>query len=208
MNKPEEYISLRSEIISLIEIQNNYIIAMYTITIALITLAIQQKNVWLYLLPYIILFSFQRIISAKKDVMLRIAAYIAVFLDGNLGWEKNYKNIINNTLKKYDEEEKFSKLKNILSGRISSLQLGAVCSVGCILMQVIYIFKKNKWTHLNEFIWQKINFIDMLPIICAILLFCILADWCSGALNSMSVREKYIESLTNYKRKVNSTLNK
>ena len=79
MNKEEEHLSLRSEIISLVEIQNNYIIAMYTITIALITLAIQQKNVWIYLLPYVILFSFQRIILAKRDIMLRIAAYIAVF---------------------------------------------------------------------------------------------------------------------------------
>ena len=202
MNKKEEYLSLRSEIISLVEIQNNYIIAMYTITIALITLAIQQKNVWIYLLPYVILFSFQRIISAKRDIMLRIAAYIAVFLDGDFGWEKNYKDIINNTLNKYENGNRYSKLKNILSGRISSLQLGIICSGTCIIMQMIYIFESNEWIYLNEFTWQKIKFTDMFPIICAVFLFCILADWCRGALKAMVVRDKYIDSLLDYKNKI------
>lgn len=83
-----EYLSLRSEIISLVDIQYNYILAMYTISIALISLAIQQQNEWIFLLPYIVLFSFQRVISAKRNIMIRIAAYIAVFLDEEFGWEK------------------------------------------------------------------------------------------------------------------------
>ena len=139
MNKDSEYMSLRAEIISLVEIQYNYIVTMYTITIAIISLAIQQKNEWLFLLPYIILISFQRVISAKRNVMLRIAAYIAVFLDGDIGWEKNYNEIVNHTLNKHNNTEKFSKLKNVLSGRISSLQLGVVCSAGCIVMRTVHV---------------------------------------------------------------------
>lgn len=191
MNK-EEYISLRSEIISLVNIQCN--------TVAIITLAIQQKNEWIFLLPYIILFSFQRLISAKRNVMLRIAAYIAVFLDGDFGWEKNYSEITDNTLNKHNDKEKFSKFKDIVFGRISSLQLGVVCSVGCIITCVMHIAENKKWYSWSDIMISNISFIEIFPALCAMILFCGLADLCKGALKAMKVRDTYIESLQIYKR--------
>lgn len=143
MKRNEEYSSLRAEIIGIVDIIQNYIIAMYTITIAILTFAIQQQNQWLFLIPYVVLYSFQRIIAVKKDIMVRMAAYIVVFLDGEFGWEKNYSDICKETTFKHNASEKFSKLKNIVSGRISSLQLGAVCSVGCVIMSIYDIFKNG-----------------------------------------------------------------
>lgn len=204
MNKQTEYASLRAEIISLESIQSNYIAGMYTITIAIVTLAIQQQNEWIFLLPYIILFSFQRIITAKKNAMLRIAAYIAVFLDGEFGWEKNYNEIVNNTLNKHNNKEKFSKFKNIISGRISSLQLGLVCSLGCIILSISHILEDKGWKSLDSIEWKNIGFLDMLPVIFAVLLFCGLLDWCKDSLKAIDMRNKYIESLKNYKDEINS----
>lgn len=204
MNKSYEYTSLRAEIISLVEIQYNYILAMYTISIAIISLAIQQQNEWIFLLPYIILFSFQRVISAKRNIMLRIAAYIAVFLDEDFGWEKNYNEIVDNTLNKHNSTEEYSDFKNVYSGRISSLQLGLVCSLGCIVLGVVHILENKGWNSLNNIVLSDISFLDMFPIVCAILLFCGLLDWCKGSLKAMDIRNKYIESLSHYKNTLNS----
>lgn len=199
MTKQEEYISLREEIISVIEIQNNYVIAMYTITVAILGLAIQQKNEWLFLLPYIILFSFQRIISAKKDVMIRLGAYIAVFLDDDFGWEKYYPDIFKETTNKHNDKDSFSKLMNVISGRLASLQLGVVCSVGCVAMCIINGI--NEWKEYSN-ILTDLPVSDVIPIFISILLLAMLQEWCKGALNAMQRREQYIESLESYKRKL------
>lgn len=204
MRKSEEYASLRSEIISLVDIQYNYILAMYTISIAIISLAIQQQNEWIFLLPYVILISFQRVISAKRNIMLRIAAYIAVFLDEDFGWEKNYKDIIDNTLNKHNNKKKFSWLKNIISGRISSLQLGVVCSVGCIIVSINNILENNNWESVRNIIWSDIRLIEMIPVAGAIVLLAYLMDWSRGSVDAMEVRDKYIKSLTQYKNDMES----
>lgn len=198
MNK-EEYNSLRAEILGLINIQNNYIVAMYTITIAILSLAIQQQNEWLFLLPYVILFSFQRIISAKNDGMIRIAAYIAVFLDGEIGWEKNYSEIVNRTTNK--RSDKFSKLLNVISGRISSLQLGVVCSVGCSILSVLKIKESEYGSWANI---ANLRYTYVLPIFCAILLLGSLKEWCKGALKNVSIRDQYIDALKVYRNELES----
>lgn len=200
MNKAEEYASLRSEIISLVDIQYNYILAMYTISVAIISLAIQQQNEWIFLLPYIILISFQRVISAKRNIMLRIAAYIAVFLDGDFGWEKNYNEITNNTLNKHNNKKKFSWIKNILSGRVSSVQLGIVCSVGCVIININHILEKNNWDSIKSISINELRVVELLPTFLAFLLLVIIIHWSSGAVEAMKVREKYIDSLKQYKK--------
>lgn len=190
--KSEEYTSLRNEIMQLVNIQNNYIIAMYTITIAILSLAIQQDNEWLFLLPYIILFSFQRIISVKNDGMLRIAAYIAVFLDEEIGWEKKYNDIVDALKSPY--RSKFSQFMNIISGRISSLQLGLVCSIGCTIFCL-----KNMQFDIYDI--QNVNLWDAFPIVIGVILFFCLQIWCRGTFRNMGVRKEYIDKLEILKKK-------
>lgn len=202
MEKKEEYNSLRAEVLGVIDIIQNYIIAMYTISIAILTFAVQQQNAWLFLLPYVVLFSFQRIIVAKKDIMVRIAAYIAVFLDGDFGWEKNYKEIYENTTVKHNASGQFSNLMNAISGRISSLQIGVVCSLGCLIMNIYSVYEIIQKSTPDTYVLDKISAMDILPSVCAILLLAALKEWCKNSLNSMQRREQYIQSLTAYKNSI------
>lgn len=106
-----EYTMLRQEILDLINIQNNYIIAMYTITITILGIALERQSQVLFLVPYLILFSFQRIISAKKDGMVRIAAYISVYLEKDKeGWESKYEELVAATCEKKTKQKKFFKI--------------------------------------------------------------------------------------------------
>lgn len=188
IGKDTEYTMLKEEVLGLISIQNNYIIAMYTITVTIIAFAIERNNEWLFLLPYIILFSFQRIISAKNDNMVRIAAYIVVFLEDESGWETLYKKVVDKTTVKHNNRLPFSRFMNIVTGRVSTLQLGALCSLGAIITNL----------HNNKVIGtdiREVKFMECLATLASLVLFVMLYYWCKNALKSMSRRETYIESL-------------
>lgn len=161
VTKDSEYTMLKQEIISLVELQNTYIIAMYTITITILGVAFERKSEILFLLPYVVLFSFQRIISVKRDGMLRISSYIAVYLEEGEGWESKYEEIFNRTTRR--SRKRFSKFTNIFIGRISSLQLGLLCSASSIIM---HFYNKIKLLNLNSLELQ-----DVLVVLSSIILF-------------------------------------
>lgn len=202
-----QYASLKAEMQEIVTIQSSYIIAMYTITVAIIGIGLQFDNVWLLLLPYVVLFSFQRIIQAKKDVMLRIAAYISVFLDGPDGFEKNYTKIVKKTTNRFSQKKPYSLFRNIVSGRISSLQLGALCSSLCIIKYLLT--KRDERLLFLHWIenYTQITFIDTLPILAALGLFALLCYKCRDALGSMRDRGNYIRSLKDWKKKRNKKKN-
>lgn len=198
--QPDQYTALKAVMQGIVEIQSNYIIAMYTITVAIIGIGLQFRNEWLLLLPYVVLFSFQRIIQAKKDNSLRVSAYIAVFLDGPDGFERNYEQIVQETTIRFSHGKPFSKIRNIISGRISSLQLGFLCSGLCVIQ---HLFDKNDEEMLfNQWIRNpaEIRFIDTIPVIMAIFLLALLNYRCRYALTSMKDRNNYIYALENWKR--------
>lgn len=87
MNNNEEFSSLRDEIIESITLQNNYIVAMYTIAVTIMVFAIEKNNSVLFLMPYMILFPFQSIINSKRDGMLKMGAYIEVYYGQDFKWE-------------------------------------------------------------------------------------------------------------------------
>lgn len=134
-----EYNALRAEVLNLISIQNTYIIAMYTITVTILGIGLQTQNSLLFLLPYTVLFSFQRTISAKRDGYLRIAAYIAVYLEKGSGWESRYETIVRSIqpVPNSKNNKLLSIGKNIILGRISSLQLGVICSIASIITSLL-----------------------------------------------------------------------
>lgn len=61
-----QYAPLKAEMQEIVAIQSNYIIAMYTITVAIIGIGLQFDNVWLLLLPYVVLFFISENNSGKK----------------------------------------------------------------------------------------------------------------------------------------------
>lgn len=131
-----EYTMLKEEILGTISACDNLVIAMYTITIAVLAIAFETDNYFLFLLPFIILFSFQGVLNRKRDNMVKLAAYIAVYLEEEKGWESK---VVGKT-KIGKKSIKRNKLFDFLLGRSSSMQLGILCA---ILFYVFYI-NENK----------------------------------------------------------------
>ena len=136
-----EYVSLRQEIMNSINACDTYKIAMYTVTVALLSVAFAQGKAIFFLLPYVVIFAFQWAISAKNENNVVLAAYIAVFLEEGQGWESN-----NLELKEKMHNNKTKKLTtpkiiNRLIGRISSAQLGFLCSLLCCIYSIPPFFK-------------------------------------------------------------------
>ena len=81
IDKEIEYGTLRQEILDSITARDNYVIAMYTITTAILCLAFELQNPIIFLMPYIILFAFQNAITSKNENIILLAAYISIYLE-------------------------------------------------------------------------------------------------------------------------------
>lgn len=92
MNLPPEteYNTLRSEIISEMDAQTNLRIAMCTIAVAILSIAIESSSSSLCLAVFLVLIPFRLLIHSKQFGILRLSAYIIVFFERkytNLQWE-------------------------------------------------------------------------------------------------------------------------
>ena len=174
----EEYSALKAEITETVNIQQNYIIAMYTMTAAFIGFAIQYSNLWLFVIAYIVLIPFQRIIDAKKYHKLKLSAILAAY--SNDIWEQHYTHFEDNVFSPTYHRSFFSKFYII---RVSSYHLGALCSALCVLKGILMIL--NTSTVKNPLLYIY------LPSFIAILLFCFIGYWGKSALDSYSVSFLY-----------------
>ena len=68
VNKNDEYTMLRQEILNLITCKENYIIAMNTITVAILCVGFELRNPIVFLAPYVILFAFQNVIKKRMKI--------------------------------------------------------------------------------------------------------------------------------------------
>lgn len=83
---------------------------------------------------------------------------------------------------------------DILSGRIAVTQLGLFCSLECIGMSI----------YNNKITLQSIGDADFFDAICicsAIFLFALIKLWCRNASKTMNIRSKYIQNLSEYKKR-------
>ncbi len=192
-----EYSSLRQEILNSINICDTYKIAMYTVTVAIIAIAFSQKNPILFLLPYTAILAFQQAISKKNENTIVIGAYISVFLERGNGWESE--NIELKKIMHDNEWDKTSKPKkpsrhNVrlidkLFGRISSCQLGLLCSTLCLVYALIEL-------------WSAKSFIDYvrpsIAIVFAIVLYICIYEQTKKVLILGEKKQQYIANLNNY----------
>lgn len=190
-NKEAEYSTLRQEILDSITARDNYIMAMYTITTAILCVAFELENPILFLLPYIILFAFQNTIASKNENMIVLAAYISVYLEEGKGWESQ-----NIALKDIMHEgASFHRPRSIWSrlvGRIGSVQLGMLCSISCIVYAVIEMLTASQTLEVIE------------PAICvvlAIILYILIRIQTKDVLKLGKRRKVYIENLHKAKAK-------
>lgn len=196
IDKQTEYSTLRQEILDSITSRDNYIMAMYTITVAILCVAFELQNPILFLIPYVILFAFQNSIAAKNENMIVLATYIAVYLEDGCGWESN-----NFELKKIMQEgASFKRPRSIwkfLMGRIGSVQLGLLCSISCIAYAAQEIMTAFKVTELIK---------PGICIILAIVLYILIRVQTKDALKLGKRRKVYIENLRKAKEKEELTL--
>ena len=139
MNKDCEYTSLRQEILDAINACDAYNIAMYTITITILGVALETNNPLLFLLPYVVLFPFQRAINKKKDSTIRLGAYISVFYESGDGWESRAM-FYNAAMNRGVNKPKGESLLNRIAGRIGSFQLAMLCSALCMITSAFQFF--------------------------------------------------------------------
>ena len=190
IDKEAEYGALRQEILDTINARDNYVIAMYTITIAIMCAAFELENTILFLLPYVILYAFQNTIATKSENMIVLGSYIAVCLEEGEGWESK-----NAEIKKIMGTSKlFKRPEGILAkliGRIGSVQLGLLCSLFCVVYSV------------KELIFATSAAEMIRPgccIIVAIVLYRLICVQTKDVFNAWRRRKVYIDSLNNYEK--------
>lgn len=191
MDKQSEYSSLRDEMLNLDNKKSNYILALYTITIFIF--AIESNKSIFFLLPYIVLFPFQRQILSIRDGCIRIAAYIAVYLEEGEGWESNYEEILEYTRIKSNNYVN-SKMIDVLTGRVAVSQIGFICSSACVIMCLYNIIIKK-----DNIIFNTIY------IFCGIILYVLVKLLCKNAMNTMVTRKTYIDNLKKHKKQCDET---
>lgn len=81
---PEEYSAIKAEINGLEAIINTYIIAMVTVAATIIGWGLDKQNSWLYLLAYMIIFSFQRVIDQKRRQSVKLSSFLAVYANDTM----------------------------------------------------------------------------------------------------------------------------
>lgn len=90
--KPEEYSSLRTEILQEINGTQNYKVFLYTITITIFGFSFNNiKNIdtIIFMLPVLITIFIQNICNNKLKAIIKISSYIIVFAETNTyEWEK------------------------------------------------------------------------------------------------------------------------
>lgn len=190
IDKDVEYGALRQEIHDAINARDNYIMAMYTITTAILCVAFELENTILFLIPYVILYSFQNTIATKNENMIVLGSYIAVCLEEGGGWESK-----NEELKKIMGTSKmFKRHEGILAklvGRIGSVQLGLLCSISCILYAI-------KDLLLASGVGDMIR-----PVCCIILAVVLYRIICVQTKTVFSLRQRrkvYVDSLNAYEK--------
>lgn len=183
MDKNTEYTMLKQEIINTSDIIINITIAMYTISISIFVFAFEFGNYFIFLLTYMILFSFQNMINRKKDGINRLAAYIAVYLEEGNGWESM---LSDNMLvfRAYDKKLMTnSRLWNFLIGRTNATQLG--------LFSTVFFFS----SYIPKVNWQAVTIADYSLMCVSVILLFLLFMSNKREFSNVSMRELYIQRL-------------
>lgn len=180
MDKNTEYTMLKQEIINTSDTITNITIAMYTISISIFVFAFEFGNCLIFLLPYMILFSFQNIINRKKDGINRIAAYIAVYIETGNEWESM---LSDNMLVFRAHDKKLmanNRLWNFLIGRTNATQLG-------LFSTVFFLIR-----YIPQVDWNAVTMVDYSLICLSVVLLFLLFISNKRELSNMSTRELYI----------------
>lgn len=146
MDKKEEYLMLREEILHLDTIINNTINFFYIFIASYIAFALKQGDTIFLLLSYMIIFPAYLIVLSKMQGMCKIASYLYVFhekLDNTtFKWERR--------ISKYREKNKDAIFSYIISSHFPFLLVS--------LSVMILFFYNTKWKEICK-IYESIKVI-------------------------------------------------
>lgn len=172
MDKKEEYLMLREEIMMSMEVVKNYRTMLYTIVVAILAFAFEKENPWLFLAPFAAILPLYLLAMQQIDSTLRIGAYIYVFLEPytDFKWETN--------LYKYDQMH-----KRQYSTKKSSIDAYVILSMCCIALSIANLDYANiqNWKTWSCIVAQTI--------------LTIFSIWCfkTKHVDYIETKEKYIE---------------
>ena len=157
----EVYNSIRSEIISMEELQRSVWVNMYVLFATLFVLGIEWSH-YLFLVSYIILIPFQCVINNYKWSIIRMSTYIKVFFEDenkDMGWESFH---MSENYVAYDRRIKKS-LTQFL-GRTGAVQLGLLAT-GFFCYRILILSYSS-----SGFVF---SLIDLVLLVISIILFII-----------------------------------
>lgn len=171
-----EYNTLRSEIISQMEMQTNLRIAMYTVSIALFSVAVDKQSPVLCALVFAVIIPFSLIIHSKQISIMRASAYIIVYFERkytNLNWETKVTELSNDF-----------KSKNTIMHLLMGFVNYGLSSILGIIIFIFYLLFLKKKTALS------------IIIIVVLLILTLMIDILT---NSLKIRDAYIKEFSKIK---------
>ena len=144
-----EYEMLRNEIMQKIDLVNSLITFTLTTSIAILTFALTNKNSVLCLLPFGIIIPMYIRISYYRSAMVKLSAYIIVFLEKNIddiNWETRNRDLMNHV----DKSEKTIVWK-------AEYYEGVVVSMVCYLLY-FYNYSQGKSIDISLKIYLSLPF--------------------------------------------------
>ena len=132
MDKQIEYEALREEILCSTQVVKHYRSLLYTIVVATLAFAFDKNESVLFLVPFIAIIPIYLLAMHQVDSILRIGAYIYVFLEPETEckWETR--------LHEYDRLH-----KNQYSTKKSSIDAYWCVSIGCLLLSIVKLYYTN-----------------------------------------------------------------
>lgn len=128
MDRTEEYLFLREEIIKNYSYIEKYRDIMYTVTLAILTIAFNQNEPLIFLLPLLIDIPIYKITIDKTLSICKNSMYLAVFLEGeNFQWET----------KLYEYDKKFSHPK--AKGNSVNVYLYSIIVISCAILSILHL---------------------------------------------------------------------
>ncbi len=190
MNDDQKFIykKLREEVMDLVKRQDTYLLAAYTITITIWTVAVERNNPWIALLPLFILFVISLRICDFRDSSAFLSAYISIWLEKKpgIGWSytrEKYFEIIKN--KERTKRNIWIRLLDKTGKYLSRMSL-------CVLSIVsIALFWKMRESHFDscQNIFKNMLIVSIQLIVLIIQIY----KWCKYV-DTTEVKKEYMDN--------------
>lgn len=161
------YQNLRAEIMDLVKRQDTYLLAAFTITISVLSIAIETSKEWLAMLSLVILIPLALRIADFRYGVVFISSFMAVFLEEKSydGWE-----FVREKYYEYQKEyrnnpHRNKKLFKNKSGIISFISKGTFCLLSLACISVFWMIRDFCFSSIQDIIINAILIVFQLLVL-------------------------------------------